>query len=101
MIARASALIAALLVTSGCGDGARRAAASWWLLNDDNGFSAMARVDGPGLTAGSLPVVRLTGSLAGNEVTIVLPTSPVTTAATYVLVFGVAPAPEDKVPCPA
>jgi hypothetical protein len=133
MIARASALIAALLVSSGCGDGAaapsgRELVGTWGssevlliglyagaelripctvfiiddaiVLNDDNSFSATARVNGPGLTAGSLPVVRLTGSVAGNEVTIALPASPATTAATYVLVDGVTPAPEDEVPCP-
>jgi hypothetical protein len=134
MIARAAGLIAALLATSGCGDGAaapsgRELVGMWGssevqlialyagaelripctrfiiddaiLLNDDNGFSAMARVDGPGLTTGTLPVVRLTGSVAGDEVTIALPASPATTAATYILVNGVAPAPEDEVPCPA
>jgi len=71
------------------------------VLNDANGFTAQARVDGPGLTAGNLPVIRLTGSVAGSQVTIAVPQSSQTAAATYRLETGVTPAPEDEPECPA
>jgi hypothetical protein len=69
-------------------------------LGDADDFTARGRVDGPGLTAGSLPVVRLTGEVAGSHVTVNVPARTQTSAATYLLEAGVGPALEDEPECP-
>ena len=70
------------------------------LLTDSNDFTVRAQVDGPGLTVGSLPVIHLTGHVAGDQVTVRVPSGVGTSAATYLLEAGVAPAPEDEPACP-
>ena len=70
------------------------------LLNDDNEFEARARVDGPGLRAGSIPVVRLTGRAADSPVTIHVPASSETAEATYLLEAGTVPPPLLEPVCP-
>ena len=71
------------------------------LLDQANHFWARAKVDGPGLTLGDLPIVRLTGSVDGNRVTVAVPQNEVTPAATYLLDWGVTPAPPEVPACPA
>jgi hypothetical protein len=67
-------------------------------LDEGNGFVARARVFGPGFVVGSLPVVRVRGSVEGSRVTLTVPKSSRTPAGTYVLEQDVTP---DPIPCPA
>ena len=69
-------------------------------LTDDDKFSSQARVDGSGAALGDLPVVRLTGSQSGSRVRIFVPQSAHTSAATYILMDAVAPAPSQQPQCP-
>jgi hypothetical protein len=70
------------------------------VLSDADGFTTRARVQGSGLTIGTLPVVRLTGQVAGDRVTIDVPAASPASAATYVLEAGVTRDPEDVPMCP-
>ena len=59
------------------------------VLDDTNGFATRARVQGSGAVIGELPVVRLTGSLGGERVTVAVPQTGSAPAATYLLDAGV------------
>ena len=68
------------------------------VLTDENTFSVRAGVYGPGASIGNLPVVRLSGSVAGRAVRVAVPVSDQAPAGTYVLEQGVDPVPPE---CPA
>ena len=75
------------------------------VLDEANNFSTSGRLDGPGLTLGALPVMRVTGSSAGDQVTIAVaalatPKQRSMPLATYVLEAGVTLPPEDQPVCP-
>ena len=59
------------------------------VLDDTGGFATRARVRGSGAVIGELPVVRLTGSLGGDRVTVVVPRMGSTPAINYLLDAGV------------
>jgi hypothetical protein len=71
------------------------------MLDQANAFAVQARVDGPGFTAGELPVVRLTGAVVGHQTTIDVPAGAQTPATRYVLDAGVRPDPAEEPACPA
>jgi hypothetical protein len=75
------------------------------VLDEANNFAASGRLDGPGLTLGALPVLRVTGSSAGDQLTVAVarmatPKQRSTPVATYVLEAGVTRSPQDQPVCP-
>jgi len=75
------------------------------VLDEANNFAASGRLDGPGLTLGELPVLRVTGSSAGDQLTIAVaslatPKQRSARLATYVLEAGVTRPPQDQPVCP-
>jgi hypothetical protein len=69
------------------------------VLDDTNGFATRAKVR-TGAVLGDLPVVRLTGSLGSDRVTVAVPLTESTFAITYLLDLGVTVPPADLPECP-